>query len=238
MTKGAVQNLMPSSDLITTPNQHALGHHPTPLSRCAFLRKACFGGGALLVGGAREWGVAFAGQASPAKRPGPQWYDDAFFMLHLDHHFFEQHPAGAQADPAQTERLIALSAPDAIQMTAKGRPGWTTYPTKIGFTPARLARDVMAVWRDIARKRGCAWSVYYNLGRDGELMKRCPEWNRVDAKGKLREDALCYHSGVAEGYLWPMPGKSQEVISHSHTLLHRNTSEMGRSLRKNILGLA
>lgn len=124
--------------------------------------------------------------------------------MHLDHHTTDKAAVGAGADPGETERLIARSDPDVIQIHAKGNPGWTTYPTQIGHTPPRLARDVLAVWRDIARRRGYAWSIYYNFGRDGVIMRAKPEWNRVDAKGVPRENALCYHTGVAEAYLWPM----------------------------------
>lgn len=132
------------------------------------------------------------------------WYEKSFYLLHEDHHTRDVHAVGRDADPAEVRRLIGLSRPDVIQMHAKGNPGWTTYPSKIGHTPPKLARDVLAVWRDIARRDGYRFSVYYNIGRDGEIMKRRPEWNRAKPDGQLFERALCYHSGVAENYLWPM----------------------------------
>ena len=132
------------------------------------------------------------------------WYEQAFYLLHEDHHTSGAAEVGRDADPAETARLINLSKPDMIQIHAKGNPGWTTYPTKIGHTPPLLRRDVMAVWRKIADEYGYPFSAYYNLGRDGEIMKRRSEWNRSDAEGKEIDRALCYHSGVAEEYLWPM----------------------------------
>ncbi len=136
--------------------------------------------------------------------PDATWYEKSFYLLHEDHHTTSAFEVGRDADLDATSRLIALSKPDVIQIHAKGNPGWTTYPTKVGHTPPRLARDVLAVWRDIARKDGYTFSVYYNIGRDGEIMKRRPAWNRVRADGKPVDRALCYHSGVAAGYLWPM----------------------------------
>lgn len=141
------------------------------------------------------------------------WYRSSFYLLHEDHHTRDQFEVGRDADPQETARLINLSRPDVIQIHAKGNPGWTTYPTGIGFTPPKLARDVMAIWRDIARQEGYRFSTYYNIGRDGEIMNRHPEWNRVKADGKLYERALCYHSGVAEEYLWPMV---REIIANYH----------------------
>jgi len=77
---------------------------------------------------------------------------------------------------------------------AKGKPGWTTYPSETGHTPGDLGSDVLGLWRDIARKNGYIWSICYNIGRDDEIQKRRPEWNRTDGKGKERTAMLCYRN--------------------------------------------
>lgn len=136
--------------------------------------------------------------------PAGNWYERSFLLLHLDHHTNNRMEVGRDADPVETARLINLVRPDVIQIHAKGNPGWTTYPTKIGHTPPKLARDVMQVWTDIAKGNGYVFSAYYNIGRDREIMKRQPAWNRVRADGTPFDNMLCYHSGVAEHYLWPM----------------------------------
>ena len=132
------------------------------------------------------------------------WYTESFWLLHEDHHTTGVHEVGRDADLEETSRLVGLVKPDMIQIHAKGNPGWTTYPSKIGHTPPKLAKDVLAIWRDVARRDGYHFSVYYNIGRDGEIMRRRPEWNRMYPDGSPVDRALCYHSGVAEGYLWPM----------------------------------
>jgi hypothetical protein len=132
------------------------------------------------------------------------WYERSFFLLHLDHHTNDQMEVGRDADPIETARLINRAKPDVIQIHAKGNPGWTTYPSKVGHTPPKLARDVMQVWTDIARDQGYVFSAYYNIGRDREIMSRHPAWNRVRADGTPQDNMLCYHSGVAAEYLWPM----------------------------------
>lgn len=136
--------------------------------------------------------------------PDSNCYETSFFLLHEDHHTSGRFEVGRDADYEETRRLVGLCRPDVIQIHAKGNPGWTTYPSRIGHTPPRLARDVLGIWRDVARREGYRFSVYFNLGRDGEIMKRHPEWNRSKADGSLWDRALCYHSGVAEAYLWPM----------------------------------
>jgi len=135
---------------------------------------------------------------------GGNWYERSFYLLHEDHHTTDRFEVGRDADPDEVARLVGLSKPDVVQIHAKGNPGWTTYPTEIGHTPPKLARDVLGIWRDVARQDGYAFSVYYNIGRDREIMKRRPEWNRIKADGTPYDRMLCYHSGVAEGYLWPM----------------------------------
>ncbi len=141
------------------------------------------------------------------------WYEQSFYLLHEDHHTQGKWEVGRDADAGETARLINLSKPDVIQIHAKGNPGWTTYPSNVGHTPPKLRRDVMEVWRDIADRYDYPFSVYFNLGRDGEIMKRHPEWNRSTVDGKEVDRALCYHSGVAEGYLWPMV---REVMGKYH----------------------
>ncbi len=147
---------------------------------------------------------------SAAQQQQENWYTRSFYLLHEDHHTQGTKEVGRDALPAETERLINLSRPDVIQIHAKGNPGWTTYPTQIGFTPPLLRRDVLDVWRQIADSHDYPFSVYYNIGRDGEIMRRHPQWNRNDANGQEIDRALCYHSGVAEAYLWPMIGEIME----------------------------
>ena len=110
--------------------------------------------------------------------PPANWYEQSFFLLHEDHHTSGTREVGRDADLAETRKLVGLCRPDVIQIHAKGNPGWTTYPSRIGYTPPKLAKDVLGIWRDTARLDGYHFSVYYNLGRDGEIMKRHPEWNR------------------------------------------------------------
>lgn len=150
------------------------------------------------------WIAAVALGAAISEADTMSWYERSFYLLHEDHHTSDRWEVGRDADPAESARLIALSKPDVIQIHAKGNPGWTTYPTTIGHAPPKLARDVLGVWRDIARRHDYCFSVYYNIGRDGVIMSRLPAWNRAQADGSPYDRALCYHSGVAEEYLWPM----------------------------------
>jgi hypothetical protein len=141
------------------------------------------------------------------------WYSDCFWLLHEDHHTGGAAAVGRDADLDETTRLLRECRPDLIQIHAKGNPGWTTYPSRVGHTPPHLARDVLRIWEQAARRDHYRFSVYFNLGRDGEIMQRHPEWNRVQADGTPVDRALCYHSGVAEAYLGPM---IREIVDGYH----------------------
>jgi hypothetical protein len=181
-------------------------------------RENCFSIAATIVLLAVAWSARSAAaspedgdQLTKNQAAEDNWYKQSFYLLHEDHHTTGAAEVGRDADPPETARLINLSKPDMIQIHAKGNPGWTTYPSKIGHTPPLLKRDVMAVWRGIADQYGFPFSAYYNLGRDGEIMKRRPEWNRSASDGSEIDRALCYHSGVADEYLWPMIGEIMEA---------------------------
>jgi hypothetical protein len=132
-------------------------------------------------------------------------------MFLLDYHTRGDAQVGKDATLEETVELLNLSKPDVIQVHAKGNPGWTTYPSKTGFTPPMLKTDMLQLYKEAARETGAHFSAYYNLGRDGQVMARYPEWNRIKANGKLADRALCYQSGVAEQYLIPM---ISEIMDH------------------------
>jgi hypothetical protein len=152
----------------------------------------------------------FAQSNNKNEVPVKNWYEKSFYLFHLDYHSKEADSVGRDANFAETLRLLNLSKPDVIQVHAKGNPGWTSYPSKVGYTPPKLVNDVMQIWKNVADSAGYVFSAYYNLGRDGVIMNKRPEWNRIDAKGVLTDKALCYNSGVVEGYLLPMIGEIME----------------------------
>jgi hypothetical protein len=92
-----------------------------------------------------QLGLAFGtlGQGTePASQPPSHWYARSFYLLHLDHHANAAMEVGRDADPTETARLLSLSKPDVIQIHAKGNPGWTTCPTRIGYTPPKLVGNI------------------------------------------------------------------------------------------------
>jgi hypothetical protein len=157
----------------------------------------------LLSGFNKAYSMSRPSQNQTLQHDRADWYRKSFYNLHLDHHTRGDWKVGRDADPDEIKRLVNLSKPDFIQIHAKGNPGWTTYPSEVGYTPPLIEKDVMQIYRDAARDLGIPFSAYYNLGRDGEIMKRRPEFNRLKLNGQLCDKRLSYSTGVAEEYLWP-----------------------------------
>lgn len=141
------------------------------------------------------------------------WYKNSVFLLHLDHHTKVQDEVGHEADPEKTERLLRMASPDCIQIHAKGFWGYTTYPSKIGFTPPLLKGDVLGLWTKLAEKLGVPFSCYYNIGRDKEIISHHPDWCRLDKDGNLYDNMLCYNTPVVDKYLWPQIEELMDIYN-------------------------
>lgn len=138
------------------------------------------------------------------KKERLNWYEKSYYLLHIDHHTQKDWPVGRKADFDETLRILKLTNPDVIQIHAKGNPGYTTYPSKVGAVPDSLAKDVMRVWKNLADEMKIPFSAYYNLGRDRFIMETKPYFNRQRADGSLYDNILCHNSGVDTAYLFPM----------------------------------
>lgn len=163
----------------------------------------------LLIGGQRP---APAGEPA-AHAPRADWYGNAIFIYHLDNHPLAETTVDLLAEVAKMQRMVPLCRPDVVQAHARGREGWTTYPSSYGFTPRDLQDDFLRPWRNLAAGMEKPFGAYYNFGRGRQLVRTQPEFSRLEAGGKLYDNVLCYHSGVVEKYLWP---QIREVIANYH----------------------
>ncbi|MHC4123240.1 MAG: hypothetical protein ACYSSI_06670 [Planctomycetota bacterium] len=131
------------------------------------------------------------------------WYRKGFYNLFFHYVANDKLKVGRNFIPDEIKRLISLSNPDSIIAEAKSNFGWTTYPSEIGFTPPLLEKDLMQIYRNIACDLGIPFTIMYNIGRDGQIMERKPEFNRLRLNGEICDRRISYSTGVAEEYLWP-----------------------------------
>jgi len=117
-----------------------------------------------------------------ARQPLPR--SQAFFGLHFDLHPNKSDTSlGADVTEENIIRLLTRVRPDFVQYDCKGHPGYTGYPTKIGWASPGIVKDSLAIWRKVTQAHGVGLYIHYSGVWDSVALEHHPEWARVDAKG-------------------------------------------------------
>ncbi len=101
---------------------------------------------------------------------------------------------------------------------AKDHTGFCFYPTKTGFVHLRLKVDLTGGMTRELHRRGMKSIAYINLGMDGELGRRKPEWRHESAPGVFTDVkdhyvGMCIFSDCMEKYMLPLVA---EVMTANH----------------------
>ncbi len=113
---------------------------------------------------------------------------DAFFGLHFDWHAKETDTElGAESTEENFRELIERVRPDWVQWDCKGHPGYTCWPTEVGWTSPGVVRDALAILRDVTAEMGVALLVHYSGVIDAKAIEKRPEWAALDADGERNE---------------------------------------------------
>lgn len=113
-----------------------------------------------------------------------RWHDDAFFGIHYDLH--------AQASDTELGRELTIEhlverlervMPDWIQCDCKGHEGFTSWPTKVGYTSPGVVYDSLRIHREATKQLGIPLGMHYSGVWDTQAIVHHPEWARVDADG-------------------------------------------------------
>ncbi len=131
------------------------------------------------------------------------WFQNCFYNWFMTHHVRGTEEVGKDIDVKRIKNFLRKQDPDYIGVHARGPMGWALYPAETGYTLPKLRVDLVSVFSEIAEDLNKPLLIYYNLGRDMEIQKRRPEWNRIDVKGDLYPMSLSYLTDVKEKYLWP-----------------------------------
>lgn len=109
---------------------------------------------------------------------------DAFFGIHFDLHASE-HDVELGADVTETmiARLLKRVKPDYVQQDCKGHAGYTSYPTKIGWSSPGIVKDALAVWRKVTSAHDVKLFIHYSGVWDRVAVEHHPEWARVTPEG-------------------------------------------------------
>jgi len=122
---------------------------------------------------------------NPQKHPSPLCRKDCFFGLHFDLHPQKTDTSlGADLSDDNVRRLMEQVRPDYVQYDCKGHPGYTGYPTEVGWASPGIVQDSLALWRKVTREYGVGLYIHYSGVWDAVAIQHHPDWARVDAEGK------------------------------------------------------
>jgi hypothetical protein len=159
--------------------------------------------------GSTPAGTAAVAAADRAGRPIPR--KDAFFGMHFDLHPNAQDTVlGADVAEENIAALLDRIKPDYVQYDCKGHPGYTGYPTKVGWPSPGIVKDSLAVWRKVTRERGVGLYIHYSGVWDSKAIEEHPDWARLDAQGKRDPNATSVFGPYVDKLLIP---QLEEVTS-------------------------
>ncbi len=102
---------------------------------------------------------------------------DAFFGIHFDLHAGKHDTElGADVTEAMIERLLTRVKPDYVQQDCKGHPGYTSYPTEVGWPSPGIVEDALARWRKVTQAHGVRLFIHYSGVIDRAAVEHHPEW--------------------------------------------------------------
>jgi Hypothetical glycosyl hydrolase 6/Beta-galactosidase trimerisation domain len=109
---------------------------------------------------------------------------DAFFGIHFDLHAgAKDTELGADVTEDMIASLIERVQPDYIQQDCKGHPGYTSYPTQVGWASPGIVKDALAIWRKVTKRHGVRLFVHYSGVIDQRAVEVHPEWAARTVEG-------------------------------------------------------
>ncbi len=144
----------------------------------------------------------------PARLPRSQ----SFFGIHFDFHATPQdgelghHPIGPALD-----RLLRRIRPDYVQCDGKGHPGWSSYPTRVGYPVPGMRGNPLKTWRQVTAKHGVSLYMHFSGVYDIEAIKRNPAWARVSEKGRRDPKNTSVFGPYVDAHLLPQLRELREI---------------------------
>ncbi|MDF1512753.1 MAG: beta-galactosidase trimerization domain-containing protein [Anaerolineae bacterium] len=111
---------------------------------------------------------------------------NAFFGIHFDLHAgLRDTELGADITEDNIHRLLNRVKPDFVQQDCKGHPGYTSYPTKVGWSSPGIQKDALAIWRKVTKQHNVRLFIHYSGVIDRAAVEYHPEWAALTPEGDL-----------------------------------------------------
>ncbi len=129
---------------------------------------------------------------------------ESFFGFHFDFHAVAADKnLGENFDLALLDTFLLRTKPDYIQIDSKGHFGFSSYPTKVGYSANSFVKDPVRLWKNMADKHNLPLFVHYSGLWDDEAIRQNPEWGRLNADGTRDATKVGYTSGYTKKLLIP-----------------------------------
>ncbi len=110
---------------------------------------------------------------------------ESFLGVHFDFHAGDDCPEiGKYTTPQMIEAILQAVRPDYVQCDCKGHPGYSSYPTRVGYPAPGVVADALRTWREVTARNGVSLYVHYSGVWDNQAVKHHPEWARIDEQGQ------------------------------------------------------
>ena len=129
---------------------------------------------------------------------------EGFFGIHFDLHPNKSDTAlGRDVTEENIRTFLRRVRPDFIQYDCVGVPGYSGYPTKVGWPAPGIVKDSLAVWRKVTREERVALLIHYCVLWNQAAVEHHPDWAVVNANGERDKQVLSIFSPFAEQLLIP-----------------------------------
>lgn len=129
---------------------------------------------------------------------------DGYFGVHFDLHPNKSDTAlGRDVTEENIRAFLRRVRPDFIQYDCVGVPGYSGYPTNIGWPAPGIVKDSLAIWRKVTREERVALLIHYCVLWNEAAVERHPDWAAVDAKGERDKRVLSIFCPFADQRLIP-----------------------------------
>jgi hypothetical protein len=130
--------------------------------------------------------------------------EQSFLGIHFDFHATEAcREIGRNVTAKMIETVIKKVRPDYIQCDRKGHPGFSSYPTKVGYPAPGFVKDQLRIWREVTARYGVALYVHHSSVWDTNAIKHHPSWARIDENGKKDKNNISVFGQYVDKLLIP-----------------------------------
>ncbi len=129
---------------------------------------------------------------------------ERFFGLHFDFHASEiSENIGGTTTEADIQAIIDKVKPDFLQCDSKGHPGYSSYPTKVGYPAPSIEKDLLKIWKKVCDENDVALFVHHSGVWDRKALQEHPDWAVIRADGTKSEFSTSLFGGYEDELLIP-----------------------------------